>query len=102
MGSIAGELGPPVLPVIGNEPFGPTEERILTAALGLIGRRGGRRLGMQEIAETAGGARGTPYRYFPSKDHDRAAAAGYDAQRFSHGLDRGLAASRSPEERISA
>jgi len=82
--------------------FGPTEERILTAGLALIGRRGVRRLGMREIAETAGVSRGTLYRYFPSKDEVLAAAATYDAQRFSDGLDRVLAAAGTPEERISA
>ena len=41
--------------------FTPTEERILTAALGLIGRRGVRRLGMREISEAAGVSRGTLY-----------------------------------------
>jgi len=82
--------------------FNPTEERILTASLGLIGRRGVRRLGMREIAESAGVSRGTLYRYFPSKDHVLAAAAAYDAQRFSHGLDQVLMAARSPEERITA
>jgi AcrR family transcriptional regulator len=85
-----------------DEPFSPTEERILTAALGLIGRRGVRRLGMREIAETAGVSRGTLYRYFPSKDHVLAAAAAYDAQRFSDGIDGVLSAARSPEERISS
>jgi AcrR family transcriptional regulator len=83
-------------------PFGPTEERILTAALGLIGRRGVRRLGMREIAETAGVSRGTLYRYFPSKDHVLASAAAYDALRFSDGLDAVLAAALSPGERITA
>ncbi len=82
--------------------FSPTEERILTAALGLIGRRGVRRLGMREIAEAAGVSRGTLYRYFPSRDHVLAAAAAYDAQRFSDGLDAVLSAARSPEERITA
>ena len=84
------------------EGFSPTEERILTAALGLIGRRGVRRLGMREIAEAAGVSRGTLYRYFPSKDHVLASAADYDAHRFSDGLDTVLAAARSPEDRISA
>src|ERR1700691_1461536 len=81
--------------------FGPTEERILTAGLALIGRRGVRRLGMREIAETAGVSRGTLYRYFPGKDEALARAATYDAQRFSDGLDDVLAAALSPEERIS-
>lgn len=81
--------------------FNPTEERILVAALGLIGRRGVRRLAMQEIAESAGVSRGTLYRYFPSKDQVLAAAAEYDERRFSSGLDAALAATTSPERRIA-
>jgi AcrR family transcriptional regulator len=82
--------------------FSPTEERILTAGLTLIGRRGVRRLGMREIAESAGVSRGTLYRYFPSKDHVLAAAADYDGQRFSDGLDEVLAAAGTPEERVTS
>jgi AcrR family transcriptional regulator len=82
--------------------FNATEERILTAALELIGRRGVRRLGMQELAEAAGVSRGTLYRYLPSKEQVLAAAADYDAQRFSDGLDAVLATADSPEDRISA
>src|ERR1700722_9870797 len=82
--------------------YSATEERILPAGLGLIGRRGVRRLGMREIAEVAGVSRGTLYRYFPSKDHVLAAAAAYDAQRFSDGIDAVLSAALSPEERITA
>jgi AcrR family transcriptional regulator len=82
--------------------FNPTEERILTAALGLIGRRGVRRLAMQEIAESAGVSRGTLYRYFPSKEHVLAGAADYDSARFSRGLDAVLAAQVRPEDRIAA
>jgi AcrR family transcriptional regulator len=80
----------------------PTEVRILTAALGLIGRRGVPRLGMQEIAEAAGVSRGTLYRYFPSRDHVLAAAADFDEQRFSAGADEVLASVVDPEQRISA
>jgi AcrR family transcriptional regulator len=80
--------------------FSPTEERILTAALSLIGRRGVRRLGMQEIAEAAGVSRGTLYRYFPSKDHVLTGAAAYDERRFSVGLDEVLATIHVPEDRI--
>src|ERR1700729_958207 len=71
--------------------FNPTEERILTAALGLIGRRGVRRLAMQEISDAAAVSRGTLYRYFPSKVHVVAAAADFDEARFSAGLDLALA-----------
>ena len=82
--------------------FSPTETRILTAALGLIGRRGVRRLGMQEIAEAAGVSRGTLYRYFPSRERVLAAAADFDEQRFSTGADEVLATVTEPEQRISA
>jgi AcrR family transcriptional regulator len=85
-----------------TRPFTPTEERILIAALGLIGRQGVQRLGMAQIADAAGVARGTLYRYFPSRDHVLAAAADYDEVRFRSGLDEVLASVRSPEERIGA
>lgn len=82
--------------------FTPTEERILTAALGLIGRRGVRRLGMREISEAAGVSRGTLYRYFPNKDDVLVAAADYDERRFSDGLAEVLAAVTDPAEQIAA
>jgi AcrR family transcriptional regulator len=82
--------------------FSPAEARILAAALALIGRRGVRRLGMQEIAEAAGVSRGTLYRYFPSRDHVLVAAADFDEQRFSAGADDVLASVTEPEQRISA
>jgi AcrR family transcriptional regulator len=82
--------------------FTPTEERILIAALGLIGRQGVQRLGMAQIADAAGVARGTLYRYFPSRDHVLAAAADYDEVRFRAGLDEALASMRAPEDRIGA
>jgi len=82
--------------------FTPTEERILIAALGLIGRQGVQRLGMAQIADAAGVARGTLYRYFPSRDHVLAAAADYDEVRFRAGLDEVLASVRGPDERIGA
>jgi AcrR family transcriptional regulator len=82
--------------------FSPTEARILVAALALIGRRGVRRLGMQEISEAAGVSRATLYRYFPSKEHVLLAAADYDELRFQAGLDDAMAAARGPVERIAA
>jgi len=81
--------------------FSPTEARILTAALALIGRRGVRRLAMQEISEAAGVSRGTLYRYFPSRDAVLAAAADFDELRFRAGLDEALK-SAAPDERIGA
>ncbi|HVM64818.1 MAG TPA: TetR/AcrR family transcriptional regulator [Acidimicrobiales bacterium] len=85
-----------------GRPFSPTESRILVAALAVIGRRGVRRLGMQEVAEAAGVSRGTLYRYFPSKDHVLAAAAEYDGERFRIGLEETLEGVGEPAERIAA
>jgi len=82
--------------------FNATEERILLAALGLIGRQGVQRLAMAQIADVAGVARGTLYRYFPSRDHVLAAAADYDEARFRAGLDEVLDSVHVPEERIGA
>ncbi len=82
--------------------FTPTEERILIAALGVIGRQGVQRLGMAQIADAAGVARGTLYRHFPSRDHLLAAAADYDEARFSAGLDEVLDSVLAPEARIGA
>ena len=79
---------------------GATEERILSAALGLVGRRGVKRLGMQEVSEAAGVSRGTLYRYFPSKDHLLDAVAAYDEGRFAIGLAEVLAPVTEPAERI--
>ncbi|HWE68343.1 MAG TPA: TetR/AcrR family transcriptional regulator [Acidimicrobiales bacterium] len=81
--------------------YGPTEQRILGAALRLVGRRGVKRLGMQEVSEAAGVSRGTLYRYFPSKDHLLAATAGYDERQFTGGLAAALAPVQDPSERIT-
>jgi AcrR family transcriptional regulator len=80
--------------------YGATEGRILSAALGLIGRRGVKRLGMQEVSEAAGVSRGTLYRYFPSKDHLLNGVAGYDEGRFTNGLAIALAPVHDPADRI--
>jgi AcrR family transcriptional regulator len=82
--------------------LGATEERIVSAALRLIGRRGVRRLSMQDISEAAGVSRGTLYRYFPNKDLVIAAAAAYDETRFAAGLAEALTSSPDPLERIRA
>jgi AcrR family transcriptional regulator len=80
--------------------FSPTERRILEAALRLFGRRGVKRLGMQEISEAAGVSRGTLYRYFASKDQVVEAAATYDEQKFALGLAQALEGKTAAAERI--
>jgi AcrR family transcriptional regulator len=82
--------------------FSPMEERILSATLRLIGRRGVRRLGMQEVSEAAGVSRGTLYRYFPSKDQLLAGVASYDERTFTEGLAATLEAVRDPAQRTQA
>ena len=83
-------------PLTPSREFSPTEERILVAALGLIGRRGVRRLGMQEIAEAAGVSRGTLYRYFPSKDQRPDRRRRLRRARFSRGSTRCWPPRRTP------
>jgi AcrR family transcriptional regulator len=84
----------------GGAPFGSTEDRILEAALRLVGRRGVKRLGMQEVSEAAGVARATLYRYFPSKDRLMDAVAIFDERTFSEGLAASLAVVEDPGDRI--
>jgi AcrR family transcriptional regulator len=82
--------------------YGTTGERILSATLRLLGRRGVKRLGMQEVSEAAGVSRATLYRYFPSKEHLLDAVAVFDEHRFSEGLAAALAASEDPAEQMRA
>jgi AcrR family transcriptional regulator len=98
-GPAESEVGPGEAAAAGPV-YSATEERILSAALGLVGRRGVKRLGMQEVSEAAGVSRGTLYRYFPSKDHLLDGVAGYDEGRFSSGLATALASVHQPAERI--
>ena len=70
----------------GSGNYGSTEERILSATLQLVGRRGMKRLGMQEVSEAAGVSRGTLYRYFPSKECLLDAVADFDERVFNQGL----------------
>jgi AcrR family transcriptional regulator len=79
---------------------GTTEDRILAATLRLVGRRGVKRLGMQEVSEAAGVSRATLYRYFPSKDHLMDAVAVFDERTFTDGLAASLAGVEDPSDRI--
>jgi AcrR family transcriptional regulator len=84
----------------GAPSFGSTEERILRATLRLIGRRGVKRLGMQEVSEAAGVSRATLYRYFPSKERLIDAVAIFDERTFADGLATSLAVVEDPSDRI--
>ena len=97
---VAGARPPGTPAVEGTTSFGSTEERILRATLRLVGRRGVKRLGMQEVSEAAGVSRATLYRYFPSKDHLMDAVAVFDELTFAEGLATALALVEDPSERI--
>jgi AcrR family transcriptional regulator len=84
----------------GGPSSGGTEERILRATLRLVGRRGVKRLGMQEVSEAAGVSRATLYRYFPSKDRLMDAVAIFDERTFSEGVAASLAVVEDPSARI--
>ncbi len=89
-----------VAPLPSDVTFSPTEERILAATLRLLGRRGVKRLGMQEVSEAAGLSRGTLYRYFQSKDQLLAAVASFDEQSFNLGLAAAMQQVDEPSARI--
>jgi AcrR family transcriptional regulator len=80
--------------------YGATEERILRATLRLLGRRGVKRLGMQEVSEAAGVSRATLYRYFPSKERLIDAVAVFDERMFADGLAVALAGVEGRTEQI--
>jgi AcrR family transcriptional regulator len=94
-------VGQPQRVAASEASFGSTEERILGATLRLVGRRGVKRLGMQEVSEAAGVSRATLYRYFPSKDHLMDAVAIFDERTFAEGLAAALSVLEDPSDRIT-
>ncbi len=98
--AVAGARPQGPLDAAAGAPFGSTEERILRATLRLLGRRGVKRLGMQEVSEAAEVSRATLYRYFPSKDHLMDAVAIFDERTFAEGLAASLAVVEDPADRI--
>lgn len=67
-----------------------TSDLILEAALHAIGRRGVKKLGMQDVSESAGVSRSTLYRYFPNKEDLLAALVRYEQKRFEASLRRSI------------
>lgn len=63
-----------------------TELRILESALRTLGRHGTERLRMNAVSDAAGVARGTLYRYFPTKTDLFAALVDYERRRFAAAL----------------
>lgn len=79
-----------------------TEERILDATMAVLARRGGRRLSMSDVARTAGLARMTLYRYYPTKDALLRALARHEQRRFDERLEAAVGAASTAEERVDA
>lgn len=72
------------------ERLSETRELILEAALYALGRRGIKKLGMQDVCESAGVSRSTLYRYFPSREDLLDALATYERKRFETSLRRSI------------
>ena len=71
------------------------EQRILEGALRALGRHGSDKLRMNAVSAAAGVARGTVYRYFPTKTALLEALVGYERQRFAAAL--GTAVAEDPD-----
>ncbi|HZR12709.1 MAG TPA: TetR/AcrR family transcriptional regulator [Acidimicrobiia bacterium] len=80
----------------------PTGERILDATLEVLARRGESRLSMRDVAETAGVARMTLYRYYSTKDDLLRALARHEQRRFDERLEEALRDATTPADRIDA
>jgi AcrR family transcriptional regulator len=79
-----------------------TEERILDATLAVLARSGGRRLSLSDVAETAGVARMTLYRHYPTKDDLLTALARHEQRRFDEHLAQALGPDHSAAGRVDA
>jgi AcrR family transcriptional regulator len=79
-------------------------ERILDSSYGLFSQRGIQAVGVDEVIESAGVAKATLYRHFPSKDDLVLAFLELREQRWTHELVEAGAKSRgsTPEEQLLA
>jgi TetR/AcrR family transcriptional regulator, cholesterol catabolism regulator len=77
-------------------------QRLIDAVIELVAEGGDADLQMKDIAERAGVALGTAYRYFSSKDHLLAAALVEWAGRLESSARRRVPADGRPAERLSA
>lgn len=77
-----------------------TTEQILRGALGALSRQGPRRLSITDVAERAGVARGTVYRYFEDRDTLMRAVGDYVQRTFRNGLDDAISAEPAADARL--
>ncbi len=73
---------------------------LLHAAIEVFARQGYQRTEVQQIADAAGVAKGTVYRYFPSKEALFLAAADYAMQALTQCVDEAVQAVEDPIDRL--
>lgn len=76
-------------------------DRIFGAAMDIIAERGLAQLGMREVAEVAGVARNTVYRYFPSREALLGEMASREARLFQKRLFQAAEGARSDQDRLA-
>lgn len=83
-----------------REPAERMRARILDGALQAIARYGLAKLGMSDVIEQAGVARGTVYRYFPSREHLLRELAAHERTRFQEQVAAAVRAAPPGEARL--
>jgi AcrR family transcriptional regulator len=79
---------------------GRSLERILDGAIAVLSRRGAAQLSMSAVCEAAGISRATLYRYFARKEDLLDAVGEHVSRNFVEGIDKAVAESRTPAERL--
>jgi AcrR family transcriptional regulator len=79
---------------------GRSLERILDGAIAILSRRGAAQLSMSAVCEAAGVSRATLYRYFARKEDLLEAVGEHVSRNFVQGINRAVAESRTPAERL--
>src|ERR1700735_1432049 len=79
---------------------GRSLQRILDGAMATLSRRGATQLSMSDVCEAAGVSRATLYRYFARKEDLLAAVGEHVSRNFVQGINKAVAESRTPAERL--
>jgi AcrR family transcriptional regulator len=79
---------------------GRSLERILDGAIGVLSRRGATQLSMSAVCEAAGVSRATLYRYFAHREDLLEAVGEHVSRNFVEGINKAVAESRTPAERL--
>jgi AcrR family transcriptional regulator len=79
---------------------GRSLQRILDGALATLSRRGATQLSMSDVCDAAGISRATLYRYFSRREDLLAAVGEHVSRNFVDGIQRAMAGSDVPAERL--